>query len=35
MRREHLRISPALTISEEEVDTSLTIMEEVLRSVAG
>lgn len=30
-----IRISPALTISRDEVDTSLTIIEEVLRSVAG
>lgn len=30
-----IRISPALTISREEVDTSLTILEEALRSVAG
>ncbi len=30
-----IRISPALTISAEEVDTSLTILEEVLRSMTG
>ncbi len=30
-----IRICPALTISREEVDTSLTILEEALRAVAG